>query len=428
DRVGYGQLCRLITLGRRAAPKGHYRLQWEALANLSSCLALLIPPPDPCLEEESLARFAETFAGRGWLAVELLRDGLDEARLFHLRQAGRRHGLPLVAAGNVCMHDPQRRPLRDLLCAIRRRTTVDRLGHEVLMNGERHLRPLDTLEELYPRALLEESCRIARRCRFSLDELSYEYPDDVTPAGTSSRDFLRRLVEEGKRRRWPQGCPGAVVKQIEHELSLITELEYEAYFLTVWDLVRFARSRGILCQGRGSAANSAVCYCLGITEVDPARMNLLFERFISKERDEPPDIDVDFEHQRREEVIQYIYRKYGRHRAALAATVITYRPRSALKDVARALGFSAQQVERLASAASGWRRGGEITGEWMQEAGLDPGNRRVRLLLALVKQLLGFPRHLSQHVGGFVIARGALEELVPVENAAMPERTVIQWD
>ena len=427
DREGYTRLCRLITRGRRAAAKGSYRLARTDLDDLSRCLALWIPSRD-LLSAQAPDWFAEAFPGRGWLAVELLRDGLDSDRLERMEMLAKRHGLPLVAAGSVCMHHSLRRSLRDLLTAIRYRTTVEHLGQRVLMNGERHLRPLEELATLYPSELLEETLEVARRCTFSLDELRYEYPDDVTPAGTTPRAFLRRLVEEGKDRRWPDGCPQRVAEQIEHELDLIVELEYEPYFLTVWDLVRFARERGILCQGRGSAANSAVCYCLGITEADPARMNLLFERFISKERDEPPDIDVDFEHQRREEVIQYIYERYGRHRAALAASVISYRPRSALRDAGKALGFTPQEVERLAGAVSGWRRRGGVEDGWLVEAGFDPHSRRVRLLLRLANELLGFPRHLSQHVGGFVIARGTLEALVPVENAAMPERTIIQWD
>ncbi len=427
DREGYAQLVALITRGRRAAAKGDYRLARADLEGISRCLALWLPPRDPAAKADP-GWFADTFRGRGWLALELALDGLDEERLERFCVLGRRHRLPLVAAGDVCMHHPDRRPLRDLLTAIRLRTTVARLGHRALMNGERHLRSLERLRVLYPPALLEETLAVAACCTFSLDELRYEYPDDVTPAGTTPAAFLRRLVEEGKRRRWPGGCPPKVADQIEHELRIIAELGYEPYFLTVWDLVRFARERGILCQGRGSAANSAVCYCLGITEVDPARMNLLFERFVSKERDEPPDIDVDFEHQRREEVIQYVYEKYGRHRAALAATVISYRPRSALRDTARALGFSEQEVERLARAVSGWRRRGEVADAWLAEAGFDPASRRVRLLLRLANELLGFPRHLSQHVGGFVIARDTLARLVPVENAAMPGRTVIQWD
>lgn len=429
SRRGYARLCRLITKGRLRAVKGAYELcKADLQEDLPDCLALFIPGRDGRLDENHLRWFRQIFSGRGWLAVNLLRDGLDGVHLQRLQTASKEYGLPLVATGNVCMHSPRRRPLRDLLSAIRHHCTLAQLGNRALFNAERHLRGLDDLQQLYPGELLLESVGIAERCHFSLDELSYEYPDDVTPGNRRPQDYLRQRVEEGKKVRWPQGCPDRVQRQIEHELKLIDELEYAAYFLTVWDIVAFARSQGILCQGRGSAANSAVCYCLGITEVDPARMNLLFERFISRERGEPPDIDVDFEHERREEVIQYIYRKYGRERAALAATVITYRPKSALRDTGKALGLSLQQVEQLVQAASGWRSHGEVQGDWLKEAGFDSDNPRIRQLLWLSNELLGFPRHLSQHVGGFVISRGGLDELVPVENAAMPDRTIIQWD
>ncbi len=424
DRTGYGQLCRLITQARRQADKGHYVLHRRDLeAWLDRCLALLRPADD-----DEVAWFARHFAGRGWLALALHYEGDDRERLARARDWSRSFGLPLVAVGDVLMHARGRRALADTLTAIRLGRPVQALGGDALPNGERHLRPWEALRKCYPEDLLAETLRIADRCTFSLDELRYEYPDDVTPEGLTPAAFLRRLVDEGLQRRWPGGCPERVQTQIEHELALIAELRYEAYFLTVWDIVRFARARGILCQGRGSAANSAVCYCLGITEVDPARMNLLFERFISRERGEPPDIDVDFEHERREEVIQYIYRRYGRERAALAATVITYRLRSAIRDVGRALGLELDQVEALVAAAAGWRRRGELTVEQLAEAGFDPDNWRLRQLRILVNELLGFPRHLSQHVGGFVIARGRLDELVPIENAAMPERTVIQWE
>jgi error-prone DNA polymerase len=426
NRRGYTQLCRLITRGRCRADKGSYELyRADVEQDMEDCLALLLPRWG---EEVPAAWFRECFGDQGWLALGLLRDGRDEIRLEQARQLSEVHALPLVAVGHVLMHRRGRRVLRDLLTAIRHGCSIDELGWRTLANGERHLRSRDDLAMLYPPELLAQTLEIAGRCDFSLDELSYEYPDDVTPAGSSAQDYLRQLVQDGMWQRWPEGCPEKVRGQIEHELSLIAELNYAAYFLTVWDMVAFARGRGILCQGRGSAANSAVCYCLGITEVDPARMNLLFERFISRERGEPPDIDVDFEHERREEVIQYIYERYGRERAALAATVIRYRPRSALRDVGRVLGLSAGQLEQLALSASGWRSHREVRGEWLREVGFDPDSPRMKMLLWLVNELQGFPRHLSQHVGGFVISRGGLEELVPVENAAMPERTIIQWD
>ncbi len=393
--------------------------------DLSDCLALWLPGPTP--DEEHGRWLAGLFPHRLWIAVELLTTGQDRRRLASLERLGGELGLPLVAAGDVHMHVRGRRALQDVLTATRLGVPVEQAGYALHPNGERHLRPLQRLRELYPPGLLAATLEVAACCSFSLDELRYEYPREIVPEGETPASWLRRLTEEGERRRWPTGTPAAAHALVEHELALIAELRYEAYFLTVHDIVRHARSLGILCQGRGSAANSAVCYCLGITEVDPARMSVLFERFISRERNEPPDIDVDFEHERREEVIQYLYAKYGRHRAALAATVICYRPRSALRDVARALGLDPPQVATLARSMQWWD-GSRIDEERVREAGLDPASPVLARVLALARALLGFPRHLSQHVGGFVIARDLLEELVPVENAAMPERTVIQWD
>ncbi len=333
----------------------------------------------------------------------------------------------LAACGDVALHIPARRPLLDTLTAIRLGVTVAEAGAALAQNRENHLRTQVQLARFYPPELLAETLTLAAACRFSLDELRYEYPDELVPAGLSPSAHLRALTETGAAERWPHGMPQRVRAQVEHELALIAELGYEPYFLTVHDIVRFARSRGILCQGRGSAANSAVCFCLGITEVDPARMEMLFERFISRERGEPPDIDVDFEHQRREEVIQYLYAKYGRERAALAATVISYRPKSAVRDVGKALGMDPDQVDRLARNLNWWD-GQAVAPERLQEVGLDPYNPRILKTMRLVHEILGLPRHLSQHVGGFVISRGPLERLVPVENAAMAGRTVIQWD
>jgi error-prone DNA polymerase len=317
--------------------------------------------------------------------------------------------------------------LQDALTALRLRTTIDAAGYALLPNGERHLRSRLALSRLYPPKLLTETLRIAALCQFSLDELRYEYPEEIVPPGWTAAEYLRAEVEKGLRRRYPGGTSERVCAQVEHELVLIAELRYEAYFLTVYDIVGFARSEGILCQGRGSAANSAVCYALGITEVDPARSSMLFERFISKERNEPPDIDVDFEHQRREEVIQYIYGKYGRARAALTATVISYRSRSALRDAGRALGFSLEAISALSEDLAWWDKP-ETWPERMASVGLDANHPRVKKWLWLALQMKGFPRHLSQHVGGFVIARGRLDRLVPVENAAMIDRSIIQWD
>lgn len=350
----------------------------------------------------------------------------DHKRLETLSALSRDTAVPLTAAGDVHMHARERQALQDTLTAIRLKTTVAAAGYDLYPNGERCLRRREVLRDLYPPQLLAETLRIAGRCRFSLDELRYEYPEELVPTGDTPSAHLRRLSERGAQQRWPQGVPAKVRSQIEHELTLIGELGYEAYFLTVHDLVAFARRRGILCQGRGSAANSAVCYCLGITEVDPSRTEMLFERFVSKERHEPPDIDVDFEHERREEVIQYLYEKYGRERAALAATVITYRAKSAIRDVGKALGMGLDQVDRLAKNI--WWDGKRPAAERLREIGLDPDNPVLTRLMGLVAQLVGFPRHLSQHVGGMIISRGPLAHLVPIENTAMPARTVIQWD
>lgn len=343
NRSGYARLCRLVTDGRRAADKGEYRLDFRAFADgLPDCLVLWVPDNPPALDAEH-RWMLDAFRGRLWIAVELLADGLDEERLHRLRKLGRALQLPLAAAGDVHMHCRERRALQDTVTAVREGVTLDRAGLVLYPNGERHLRPREVLRAIYPPDLLEETVRIARTVDFSLSELRYTYPEEVVPPNETPASWLRKLTEEGVRRRWPEGAPDKVGKLVEHELALIRSLDYEAYFLTVYDIVAFAREKGILCQGRGSAANSAVCFCLGITEVDPARMSTLVERFISKERNEPPDIDVDFEHERREEVIQYIYAKYGRERAALAATVITYQPRSAIRDVGKALGLSADR-------------------------------------------------------------------------------------
>jgi error-prone DNA polymerase len=431
DRESYGNLAALITRGRRSAVKGSYRLSRADLGDgIAGCLALRLPGRVPDADE---ARWLKPrFRDALWIAVERLLEADDAKRCADLAEIASTLGLPLVAAGDVHMHARGRRALQDTLTAIRLKTTIAQAGHALHPNGERHLRPLATLERIYPAAWLAETLAIAARCRFSLDELRYEYPEEIVPAGETPAAYLRRLTEEGFARRFPAaGTPpkdrAKVRALIERELALIAEKRYEAFFLTVYDIVKFARDHGILCQGRGSAANSAVCYCLGVTEVNPSCTEVLFERFISRERDEPPDIDVDFEHQRREEVIQYIYRKYGRDRAALTATVICYRPRSALRDVGKALGLDLTQVDRLAKAV-GWWDGRQALPERIEDAGLDAESPVIRQLSALVTSLLGFPRHLSQHTGGFVISRGPLSHLVPTENAAMPERTVIEWD
>jgi error-prone DNA polymerase len=428
NRAGYGNLSELITKGRRSAEKGSYRLiQADLDSGLADCLALLVPS-SPLSHSSAPARWlAERFPGRAWIAAELHCGPDDRARLAGLRELARAAEIPLVAAGDIHMHVRSRRRLQDLLTAVRLGKPVRECGHALFASGERHLRLRMRLAQLYPPELLAGTLRVAEACAFSLEELRYEYPEELVPAGETPATWLRKLTEEGLAWRFPAGAPDHVRKLVAHELALINDLAYEAYFLTVHDIVRFARARGILCQGRGSAANSAVCYALGVTEVDPARMSMLFERFISRERNEPPDIDVDFEHQRREEVIQYVYGKYGRDRAAIAATVITYRPKSAIRDVGKALGLDPAQVDQLARSRAWWDHG-RIEPEKLAADGFDAASPVVRQLCELVNALVGFPRHLSQHTGGFVIARGSLVRLVPIENAAMPDRSVIQWD
>ena len=427
NRAGYAELCSLITRGRRAADKGSYCLTAEDFSDgLANCYVLWVPDNQLLLDARD-AWITDAFRDRLWIAVELLADGLEHLRLERIRRLGASLNLPLVASGDVHMHSRKRRALQDTVTAIRENTTLDRAGFLLYSNGERYLRPQSVLESIYPADLRKATTDIAKSISFSLDELRYEYPDELIPDAETPTSYLRRLTEAGMRKRWPAGVSLKVRTLVEHELELIRELRYEPYFLTVYDIVAFARSQGILCQGRGSAANSAVCFCLGITEVDPERMATLVERFISKERNEPPDIDVDFEHERREEVIQYIYQKYGRERAALAATIITYRPRSAVRDVGKTLGLDGLQIDRLAKSTRWWDGRG-IDDSRVIEAGLDPGSPVIRRLLYLVGELIDFPRHLSQHVGGFVISNSSLSELVPVENAAMDYRTVIQWE
>ena len=426
DHAGYTQLCALITRGRRRAPKGSYDLPDRVFEQgLDRCLAVWLPArEDDLLTAHWLAAW---FPDRCWLGVSLACGPDDRGRFARLLALAASAGIPATACGDVQMHVRSRRMLHDVLAAIRLGCPVAGLGYHALPSGEQHLRSRTRLAELFPPALLAASVAIAERCTFRLEQLHYRYPRELVPEGKTPAGHLRELTEAGIRERWPSGIDANLRALIEKELALIAELRYEPYFLTVHDIVRFARSQGILCQGRGSAANSAVCYCLGITEVDPARMNMLFERFISRERDEPPDIDVDFEHERREEVIQYLYRKYGRDRAALAATVITYRPRSAIRDVAKALGFAPAEAGLLARDTAWWDNP-EAFAQRVSEQGFRDDNLRVRQLVHLVQAIVGFPRHLSQHVGGFVISEHPLAALVPVENAAMADRTVIQWD
>ena len=429
---GYGNLCECITRLRRSSDKGTYRLALADIdaAALTDCIAIAVPPRSATQDQtDATARWLlGAFLGRCWLGVTQLRLFDDEVHLQRLRDASALTAVPLVAVGDVHMHVRSRKPLQDVLTATRIGRPLTGCGYALTPNAEQHLRTRVRIAQCFPPDLLAQTLVIAERCAgWSLDELRYRYPAEVVPPGRTPAQHLRDLTEAGAAAHWPGGVPPPVHAQVEHELALITELGYEHYFLTVHDIVAFARSQGILCQGRGSAANSAVCYCLGITAVDPARSSLLFERFISKERNEPPDIDVDFEHERREEVIQYLYRKYGRDRAALTATVISYRPRSTVRDVGKALGFDEATLAQLARGHRWWDEDG-LAHTRLCEVGLDPDSLAVRQFVTLVKQLLGFPRHLSQHTGGFVLTSGPLARLVPIENASMPERTVIQWD
>src|SRR6516162_4711692 len=425
DRAAYGRLSRLLTLGKRRAPKGECHLDYaDVVAHGEGQIVVVLTE-----KAEFAARVGADFRGRAYLAAHHLYRGDDMRRLARLAALGEATGLPLVATNDVLYHAPERRPLQDVLTCIREGCTIGEAGYRLEANAERHLKAPREMARLFRGRVdtIERSLEIVERCRFSLDELRYEYPEEPVPKEQTPQQRLAELTRQGADERFPEGVPDKVRGLIEHELQLIERLDYARYFLTVHDIVRFARQCDILCQGRGSAANSVVCYCLGITAVDPARIDVLFERFISAARNEPPDIDVDFEHERREEVIQYVYEKYGRDRAGLAATVICYRSRSAIREVGKVLGLSVDVVAALAGIVWGWSND-PIADLRVREAGLDPTDRTLRMALDLAAQLVGFPRHLSQHVGGFVITRGPLSELVPIENAAMEDRTVIEWD
>jgi error-prone DNA polymerase len=431
DRTAYGRLTRLLTLGKRRTEKGACELHLDDLiAHAEGQIFVVLPPDDSDADFTHHIEALKRSAGADcYLAAACRLDGDDDRRLTRLAALADRLGTPLVATNDVHYHAPERRVLQDVVTCIREHCTIDAAGFRLAANAERHLKSAAEMTRLfrrYPEAVARTAA-IAERCRFSLDELRYEYPVDPVPEGRTPQEELVRLAWEGARRHYPNGVPEKVHAAVVRELALIAELDYAPYFLTVHDIVRFARKKGILCQGRGSAANSAVCYCLDITAVDPEQIELLFERFVSAERNEPPDIDVDFEHERREEVIQHIYRKYGRDRAGLAATVITYRARSAIREVGKVMGLSEDTVGALAGTVWGWSSDG-IEDRAIREAGLDPGDPTLHLAAALARELIGFPRHLSQHVGGFVITESPLDEVVPIENAAMPDRTVIEWD
>jgi len=433
SRAGWARLCRLVSRGRLRAPKGGCALRMEDLMEGMEGLELLLHPPRafPVPEDwhRQAARLARRFGAQMHLALSPAYDGQDIPRLAAHAQAARRLGLPTLATARPMMHHGRRRRLADVLTAIRTGTRIDVLGRAALANGERRLRAEAEMRRLFrdhPQTV-DRAGALAARCTFSLDALRYEYPSEVA-RGESPADRLARLARAGLRWRYPDGPSERVRAMLEHELRLIAKLRYEPYFLTVHDIVAFARSRGILCQGRGSAANSVVCYSLGVTSVSPEIGTMVFERFVSEARDEPPDIDVDFEHERREEVIQWIYERYGRHRAGLCATVIHYRAKRAIREVGRAMGLSEDTVAALSSQLWGFHGKSGTEDARLREIGLDPTDRRLRQTLDLVDEIMGFPRHLSQHVGGFVITEGRLDELVPIENATMEERTVICWD
>ncbi len=425
--TGYQRLCGLITQARRRTEKGSYRVLREDFEQpMDGLLALWVA--DATNDPAPGRWLREIFGERLWLAVHLHHGHDDRQRLQDLLALARELDIRPLACGDVHMHSRGRRALQDCMTAIRHHTTVAEAGHRLFANGERHLRPVEQLAALYPPALLEETTQIAARCLFELKrDINYQYPHEIVPQGYTAGAWLRDLCERGIPTRWPAGISDKDREALEHELQLITDLEYESYFLTVYDIVRFAREQGILCQGRGSAANSVVCFVLGITELDPSQTNLLFERFLSRERNEPPDIDVDFEHDRREEVLQYVFRRYGRHRAALTAVVSTYHASGAIRDIGRVLGLPPDQLGALSDCCGRWSDR-VPSPERLVEAGFDPDSPLLHRVLTLTGELMGFPRHLSQHPGGFVISEQPLDTLVPVENAAMQERTVIQWD
>ncbi|RQR28758.1 error-prone DNA polymerase [Burkholderia sp. Bp9142] len=439
NREGYGNLSELISWRRMAAPKGTYKLTSrmlsmppEAFAHLRGmpdCFAILVPayPVRADVLDAQVAWLRTTFGERARLGLVQLQRALDGAQRDEIRAAGERRDVRIVALGDVTMHRRSCKPLQDVMTAIRVGMPVSECGYVLAPNAEQHLRLRQRIGQLYSAGEIAETCAILDACHFELDSLRYEYPDEIVPKGLTPTSYLEQETRAGAAERYPHGIPEKVDKQIRHELDLIARLSYEPFFLTVYDIVKYARSQNILCQGRGSAANSVVCFCLGITEVNPEQSTMLFERFISAERGEPPDIDVDFEHQRREEVIQHIYEKYGHDRAALAAAVSTYRPRGVLRETGKALGVDPMLVDRVAKAHR-WFDGSRDLLQQFSTIGLDPGTPLIQAWARLAARLLNFPRHLSQHSGGFVISRGKLTRLVPVENAAMDGRRVIQWD
>ncbi|WP_051203044.1 error-prone DNA polymerase [Sediminimonas qiaohouensis] len=434
DAAAWSRLTRLLSLGKRRAEKGHCHLTRDDLLGCGRDMVLIALPPDPLETPASadvtreLRHMLRSFPGQCFLGAAPLYDGRDPLRFERLAQIAQATGLPMVAAGEVSMHRSARRPLADVLTCLRLGCTIDNIGERRLTHGEHRLKSGAEMARMFHRfpAAIRRTLEIADQCAFRLDDLRYQYPDEAQD-GEPAQARLERLSRDGLRWRYPDGPPSKITARVDKELRLIAEMGYAPYFLTVHDIVQFARSKGILCQGRGSAANSVVCYLLGVTEVPPESITLIFERFISKERGEPPDIDVDFEHERREEVIQWIYERYGRHRAGLTATVIHFRSRAAIREVGKVMGLSRDVVARLSGQIWGWSASAPNE-DRLRDAGVDPADDRVMLATKLIGEIIGFPRHLSQHVGGFVITQGRLDELCPIENAAMDDRTIIEWD
>lgn len=429
-RAAYAELSGFITLARRRAEKGEYEAHFEDLRfRLQTCLIIWIGQTGShsVNPEKIIQQLYNTFKERLWIGINHQLQGGEQEEFELWLSLSRQKNIPLVACGEALMHEKNRKPLQDVVSAIRENKTLSEMGTRLRINGEAYLKSINQLQKLYPTSLLEQTSVIADLCTFSMHELRYQYPQELVPGSLTPIMHLRNLVDEGKYKRWPNGVPEFVTDILEKEIALIEEVSYEYYFLTVHDIVQFARKKNILCQGRGSAANSVVCYCLFVTEIAPGQINVLFERFISKERDEPPDIDVDFEHSRREEVIQYIYQKYGRERAAIAATVITYRSRSSVRDVGKALGMEQSLVDHLAKSMAWWDKSVDLK-KRIDAAGLQVHQKLLQQFFILVEQIRGFPKYLSQHVGGFVISQDKVSDLVPIENAAMPDRTLIQWD
>ncbi len=433
DRAAYGRLCRLLTLGQRRAEKGACELYLNDLFEAAQGQALIVLPPEGStiddVFEQQLKKITTSLDNPPYLAASYLFRGDDRRRLATLANLSSQSSAPLVATNDVHFHRPSRRPLQDVITCIREGCTIGEAGFRLMANAERHLKPAQEMLRLFRghKSAIRRTVDIKERCQFSLDELRYDYPDEPVPKGKTPQSHLEDLTWAGAAGRYPGGIPPKVERALRNELKLIRTLNYAPYFLTVYDIVAYAKSEKILCQGRGSAANSAVCYCLGITAVDPTEVDLLFERFVSMERKEPPDIDVDFEHERREEVIQYVYERYGRERAGIAATVITYRSRSAVREVGKVMGLSEDVTSALAGTVWGIARGG-LPETRVREAGLDPNEPTIKKTLELTEELIGFPRHLSQHVGGFVLTKSPLCEVVPIGNAAMADRTFVEWD